>query len=207
MYMRKFMVFALAAVFACGCGTKASHRLISPLPSGIEIAALTDCTVPASFTSDDFRWMGGNLTMKVFSEDLYDAVELLQMAPGDTIFFDGENIVVENIDSKEGFISVNGGIEEGGAWLQSGDGGTYRACQWDDHSIYSELGTVELPLSEDFMIVDCGENPTDPSDTLTVGQKLYLETLEGPHRIFSPLNTRVLVEDGIITKIVRFWIP
>ena len=57
------------------------------------------------------------------------------------------------------------------------------------------------------MIVDCGENPTDPSDTLTTGQKLYLETLEGYRREFSPLNTKVVVEDGLITAILRRWIP
>ena len=74
----------LIAAIACSCGPKTAPKLLSPLPSGLEIDALTDCTVPAKFTSDDFRWMGGNLTMKVFSEDLYDAVEVLQLAPGDT---------------------------------------------------------------------------------------------------------------------------
>ena len=114
---------------------------------------------------------------------------------------------IETVEDKDGFVTVNDGLEEGGAWLQAWEGGTYRACQMDDHSLYSELGTVELPLSEDLMIVDCGENPEDPSDTLTTGQKLYLETLESWRREFYPLNTRVTVEDGIITAIIRRWIP
>ena len=205
--MKKITIMLLFAAIACSCGPKTAPKLLSPLPSGLEIDALTDCTVPAQFTSDDFRWMGGNLTMKVFSEDLYDAVEVLRMTPGDTLVFGGEKIIVETVEDEDGFLTINGGLEEGGAWLQAGDGGTYRACQMDDHSLYSELGTAELPLSEDFMIVDCGENPEDPSDTLTTGQKLYLETLESWRREFSPLNTKVVVEDGIITAIIRRWIP
>ena len=205
--MKKITIMLLFAAIVFSCGPKTAPKLLSPLPSGLEIDALTDCTVPAKFTSDDFRWMGGNLTMKVFSEDLYDAVEVLRMVPGDTLVFGGEKIIVETVEDKDGFVTVNGGLEEGGAWLQAWEGGTYRACQWDDHSLYTELGTVELPLSEDFMIVDCGENPEDPSDTLTTGQKLYLETLESWRREFYPLNTKVVVEDGIITAIIRRWIP
>ena len=205
--MKKITITLLLASLVCSCGPKTAPKLVSPLPSGLEIDALTDCAVPARFTSDDFRWMGGNLTMKVFSEDLYDAVEVLRMTPGDTLVFGGEKMVVETVEDSGGFLSINGGLEEGGAWLQAGDGGTYRACQWDDHSLYSELGTAQLSLSEDFMIVDCGENPEDPSDTLTTGQKLYLETLEGWRREFSPLNTKVVIEDGIITSIIRRWIP
>lgn len=205
--MKKIAIMLLSAAIICSCGQKTAPKLVSPLPSGLEIDALTDCTVPARFTSDDFRWMGGNLTMTVFSEDLYDAVELLNLAPGDTLIYDGGKIVVETVKDEGGLLTINDGLENGGAWLQAGDGGTYRACQWDDHSIYSELGQAHLPLSEDFMIVDCGENPTDPSDTLTTGQKLYLETLEGYRREFSPLNTKVVVEDGLITAILRRWIP
>lgn len=205
--MTKFPTMLLAALLVCSSCTNKAQKLISPLPSGLETDALKDCTVPAQFTSDDFRWMGGNLTMKVFSEDIYDAVEVSLLEPGDTLVYNGEKIVIKTIGDDGGCITVNGGLENGGAWLQAGDGGTYRAIQWDDHSVYSELGTVELPLSEDFRIIDCGEDPADPSDTLTTGQKLYLETLEGWRREFSPLNTRVLVENGIITEINRHWIP
>ena len=205
--MKKLVFSILVTALVCGCSQEKAPKTISPLPSGLDVSSLTDCTVHAAFTSDDFRWMGGNLTMKVFSEDIYDAVELQRMESGDTLIFDGEKIVVESLVNEGDVITVNGGIENGGAWLQSNDGGTYRAFQWDDHSIYSELGTAVLPLSEDFRIVDCGENPTDPSTILATGQKLYLETLEDWRRTFSPLNTRVVIEDGVITEINRCWIP
>lgn len=206
-YMKKFLIAMLAVAIVCSCGTKTAYKLVTPLPSGLEIDALTDCTVPAEFTCDDFRWMGGNLTMKVFSENLYDAVEVSLLEPGDTLLYDGEKIVVETIENDGGMVSINEGLDNGGAWLQAGDGGTFRATQFDDHSVYSELGTAELPLSENFRIIDCGTEPLDPSDTVATGQKLYLETLEGWRRDFSPLNTTVLIENGLITEIVRHWIP
>lgn len=45
---------------------ESSHKCINTLPVGISIEELTDCTVPAKFTTDDFNWMGGNLTMTVY---------------------------------------------------------------------------------------------------------------------------------------------
>ena len=205
--MKKLVFSILVTALVCGCGPEKAPKTISPLPSGLDASSLTDCTVHAAFTSDDFRWMGGNLTMKVFSEDIYDAVELQQMESGDTLIYDGEKIVVESVVNEGDVITVNGGIENGGAWLQPNDGGTYRAFQWDDHSIYTELGTVELPLSEDFKIIDCGEDPTDLTTVLITGQKQYLESLKDWRRTFSPLNTRVVIEDGVITEINRCWIP
>ena len=77
----------------------------------------------------------------------------------------------------------------------------------DGHSHYDELGKVQLALSEDFEIVDCGVNPDDPDTTITTGQKSYLEGLEDWQKEFSPLNTKVDIEDGMIRRIRRIWIP
>ena len=203
----KLIISMLAVAIVCSCGTNKANKLVSPLPSGLEIDALTDCMVPAEFTCDDFHWMGGNLTMKVFSETLYDAVEVNLLEPGDTILYEGEKIVVETIEKESSMVTVNGGLDNGGVWLQAGDGGTFRATEFNDHSVYSELGTVELPLSEDFRIIDCGTEPLDPSVTIATGQKIYLDTIEGWRREFSPLDTKVLIENGLITETVRRWIP
>ena len=62
---------AIAAMaLLCGCAQKEEHKSIAPLPAGIEVDNLQDCTVAASFTSDDFRWMGGNLRMTVYNQVL-----------------------------------------------------------------------------------------------------------------------------------------
>lgn len=183
------------------------HKLIAPLPSGLDIQDLEDCTVPAAFTSDDFRWMGGNLRMTVYSKDLYDAVEISRMQVGDTLVYTGEPMVIESIEELHGGIAINGDIDNGGCCLAGYEGGTYVTRNWDDHATYTKLGTAEVALADDFVIIDCGEFPTDPADTIRTGQKLYLESLKDSRREFFSLNTLVTIENGMITEINRRWIP
>lgn len=205
--LQSALVIALVALL-CGCAQKVEHKSIAPLPAGIEINDLHDCTVSASFNTDDFRWMGGNLRMTVYTKDLYDAVEISQMQVGDTLIYQSKPMVISKIEEADGGISINGGLEEGGCWLVGYEGGTYIARTWDDHAIYSELGKAEVALEGDFIIIDCGIEPSDPVDTIRSEQKLYLENLEDYRRDFSPLNTRVTIDgDGMITEINRHWIP
>lgn len=183
------------------------YRLITPIPSEFDVDNLKDCTIPAKFTADDFKWMGGNLRMTVYSKDLYDAVDISQMQMGDTLLYAGKPMVVETIEEVNGGLVVNGDIENGGCCLAGYEGGTYVAREWDDHPTYTELGKAEVALAEDFVIIDCGDFPTDPLDSIRTGQKLYLESLKSSHREFYPLNTLVTIENGAITEINRRWIP
>ncbi|MDO4955652.1 MAG: hypothetical protein Q4E60_01355 [Bacteroidales bacterium] len=203
--LKSLSILAMA-VLVCACKNekKQEHKCIAPLPAGIEVNNLKDCTVPAAFTPDSFNWMGGNLTMTVYNMDLYDVVDMEQMQVGDTIIYEGEAKVINTINRENG-IEINGGLEEGGCWLAPNEGGTYVARNWDDHATYTELGKAELPLAEDFVIIDCGEFPTDPNDTIRTDQKLYIEQLTRTD--FFSLNTRVTIENGVITEINRRWIP
>lgn len=85
--------------------------------------------------------------------------------------------------------------------------GTYVARIWDDHATYSELGKTEVALADNFVIIDCGDFPEEPSDTIRTGQKLYIENLKDYKKDFFQLNTRVTIENGVITEINRRWIP
>lgn len=205
--MKHLLIALVAATMLWGCSSSNGHKTIKPLPAGYSLEQLTDCTVPAVFTSDDFSVTDSTLTLTVFSENFYDAVEVQQMQAGDTLVFQDRAIVVDDIDDADGILTVNGGIEQGGAYLQPADGGTYRGLQLDDHSVYTRLGKVTLPVAANLVIVDCGEEPDVPSDTITTHSHRYLAEAKGWRRDFSELNTRVLIEHGIITQIVRHWIP
>lgn len=183
------------------------YKKIAPLPSGIDLNNLQDCTVPAVFTSDNFNWMGGNLTMTVYCQDLYDAVEVSQMQVGDTIIYDGKPMVINTIAEEQGGININGGLDEGGCCLAGNEGGTYVARNWDDHATYTKLGKAEVALAENFVIIDCGDFPDEPYDTIHTGQKLYIESMKDYKKDFFELNTRVTIENGMITEIKRHWIP
>ena len=189
------------------CTQNVTYQTVKPLAAPYEANKLQDATVPAMFSSKDFSWDNHKLSMEVFSEDLYDAVAVSQLKKGDTVFYDGKPIVVKDIEHKDKYVTINGGIEQGGAELSANQGGTYRGSQMDDHSTYTRLGKVTLPLAKDFVLIDCGENPTDPYDTVKTAQKEYLEKVPEYKRDFNMLNTRVRIEKGIIVEINRHWIP
>lgn len=205
--MKKLLVYSLFALSFCGCAHKADFQFVKPLPCSVNLSQLTDATVPAEFTTNDFNWTENKLRMTVYSEDLYDAVQISKLKTGDTIVYERKPIVIKKIENKDGFLTVNNGIEEGGANLQANQGGTYRAIQMDDHSIYTKQGQLDVPLAKDFTIIDCGEDFTDPSDTIRSSQKLYLENIKEYRRQFSCLDTKVRIENGKITNIIRRWIP
>ena len=205
--MKKLLIFVGVALCLSSCSKKMAYQMVKPLPAPYEVNKLQDATVPASFSSMDISWEIGKLSMEVFSEDLYDAVAVSQLKKGDTVVYDGKPIVVKDIERKDKYVTVNGGIEQGGADLTANQGGTYRGSEMDDHSTYTSLGKVSLPLAKDFVLIDCGENPTDPSVTIRTGQKEYLEKVPEYRRDFNILNTRVRIEKGVVVEINRHWIP
>lgn len=207
----KKSISAILLVMLAACSQVAEkpaarHSTVAPLPSGIDIESLSDAMVPARIDIDQINWDEGTISFQVFSKDLYDAVEISQLAAGDTLAFNGSGIVIDSIAREGSMVRINGGIEMGGAELIADEGGTYRGLMFDDHSTYSSLGTVTLPLAENFTLSDCGENPTDPQRTISKDIKKYLEE-DDTDKNFYCLNTTVHVENGKVTNITRRWIP
>ena len=205
-----FLLFAAATLLATACASRqvAVYHRIAPLESGLHINALNDCTVATNFSVQDFNWQKRTLTFSVYSEDLYDAVAVSQMALGDTLVYEGKPMTVKKIQKDKNGVSINGEIEEGGAWLTPNGGGTYRATIWDDHSIYTLIGKATLPLADDFILIDCGDEPTDPSDTIRTGQQEYIDQVAKQGRDnFDAINTRVTIVQGKVKEIRRHWIP
>ena len=210
--MKKILILAVAATLMCACNTRSSnkadtHKCVSPLSAGYNPDSLTDCTVPAVFTVDNFDWTASTLQFKVYSKDLYDAVDIQQLAQGDTLIYQGRTIVVDSVARQDnGYILVNGGIENDGADLVPFEGGTYRGIQPDDHAVYSLLGTATLPLANNLVMIDCGIEPNDPVDTVRTNVKEYIQKLDNRDN-FNELNTELLIQGGKITQINRHWIP
>ncbi len=185
----------------------ATHKCITPLPAGYDADSLTDCTVEAAFTITDFDWKAQTLTMNVFAKNIYDAVDVQHLQAGDTLVLDGKPLVVSKIEELEGMKVVNGGIEEGGAYLTPADGGTFVATQLDDHPVYTRIGKATLPLAPGLVFIDCGEEPLEPADTVTSQAAQHIQALDGWRKEFTELNTQVLVQGGVVTQIARHWIP
>lgn len=222
--MKKTIIMAALAIIMASCVNKENNQqsaqdgaatdqesvgktYIQPQDYGIDLNNLMDCTVEADFTVDDIDWEKGTIKLTIYGRSLYDAVDINNMKVGDSILYNNEIVVVKDTTVMGSLIDVNGGFEEGGCSFEALEGGTYMGVTADDFPLYVELGKVDVPILDDFIIEDCGVEYNDPTTTIESGQKEYLDGLEDYRREFSYLDTKVIIKGGRISKIVRIYIP
>ncbi len=199
-------------------------RRVVPLPPRADLGNLTNDTLAAAFTSDDFDWSARTLKLEVYSADRYDAAAVEGLVAGDTIVYDGNACVVDSVvvDSYEVYdieddtkfvksvsVYVNGNPDDGAQLVKSDDGAYYFTQVENGYELYTKVGTVTLPLSDDLTVSDAygNESPLDSPKTVTAGVRQYLEGLEDISREFWTINTEVMLRDGKVARIERCWIP
>lgn len=178
---------------------------VEPMASGIDLSNLTDCTVQVSFDlkQDLVSKDGGyQLTMVVCDYDRYDAAEVSQLKEGDTIVIDGQDVVITSIDRTNG-VQINGGIDEGGYELGTVDGGVLRVWNLDDAIDYHPVGSVTLPLSADFKLIDSSD--LEKGET-TVSLADFV-ALQGDAAVFARSNTQARITNGELFYVQRFYMP
>lgn len=206
---------ALGVLGLSGCGTPAGSgsisaggsepRRVEPLASTLDVSALTegDNQFTAGFRGSDARLDDDGrlvIDLTVYTYDLYDAVEITTLTPGDTLVVKGTEIPVKTVEQGDG-IAVNGGLVNGGIDLTSAGGGTFRVLLENDAPDLYEAGTITLPVAQDFVL-------TDDSDPESPGQTLYAGDLLGlGDEVFSPQATTVETAGGTVTAIHRDYMP
>lgn len=204
-----FFSFHFMMIFCCcqNSNQKPAHVFITPLPNREDMSAYINAAFPALFNVKDINFSNGTLTFTLYSEDLYDAAAIDKLQSGDTLLYNQDTLVVQKVSNANGTVIINDDIENGGACLEVHDQDSYRAVQLDNHSVYSKKEVVTLPLSPLFTIMDCGEFPTDATKIIRQNQEKYLQGLPEYRQTFTFLDTRVMVNNGQVTHIVRSWIP
>ena len=209
---------ALGVLGLSGCGTPAADsgsasaggsqgeaRRVEPLADTLDVSALAegDQQFTAGFRGSDIREDGGQLVidLTVYTYDLYDAVDISMLAAGDTLVGKGEDIPVTAVAEENGGVTVNGGLENGGVDLISAGGGAYRLQLEDDARDLYEVGTITLPVAQDFVLTD-DSDPESPGQTLYAGDLLALGD-----EVFSPQATTVETAGGMVTAIHRDYTP
>ncbi len=130
--------------------------------------------------------------MKVYEQELFDAVEVSQLKAGDTITAGGEEVKITKIEEiKTGGVAINGGYDNGGITLFPGDGGTYYQVKENDAKTYQEVGTATLPLGDKFELLD---NAKNDNKKLTAQD---MTTLKDDGTSFNVNNTTATVENGV----------
>lgn len=180
---------------------------VRPMPFVFDLANPTDATLASSFSASDINMETGEITFKAYSLDVYDAVQITMLQIGDTLLYDGREIVVENIEDKSGELYINGGLDGDGCVLTGYEGGTYVARMENDYPTYTEIGTLTLTMSESTRISDSISDPSSPKEIGYDELQSYIDGLSGSEENFTLLNTTVEISGGKVVNITRVWTP
>ena len=207
----KKILCALLALAMMLCAT-AMAETIAPQFSELNT---TDATFPAAFNRDDLK-DGVLNNVHLYSEDVYDIVDVSRMAVGDTFEAEGKTITIETIEKDEfGNIKINGGFEEDGGYTLTTEEGTngWITTGYDDFCTYTDRGTVNLELAENVTFTD---GYFLDAAALEAGQKPLIVTgieavtkaiMESENDSFHEFNTEVVIENGKVVDIARCYNP
>lgn len=179
---------------------------VYPLPD-TTMENLTDATLSISLEEGDaYVDDTGKMQMKVkiYTYDLYDAIDITQLKVGDTIVRHTDEVTVTSVERGEsGFLCINGGLENGGFELAAGGGGIFYEIGFNDAKNWYELGEATIRVSVDFVGHDSadperGEVVIYPGDFLVGAVADY---------DFTPYNTTIRVEAGQIVEMTRVFVP
>ena len=146
---------------------------------------------------------------QLYTEDIYDIVDVSKMAVGDTFEAEGKTITVETIERDEfGHINLNGGMDaEGGYTLTSEDDTNgWTTLIWDDFCTYTERGTLDLTLAENVTLNDSWDIDGE-AVTATGIEAVTKAIMESANDSFYEHNTELVIEDGKVTEINRHYVP
>ncbi|MCD8336085.1 MAG: hypothetical protein LUD18_02215 [Lachnospiraceae bacterium] len=210
----KNTVFALLGMLLLSCSMTAqgaeNTSSVMPLPAGVDTEALEEggsAVFAAEFTIADFYLSEDGtpgVRMDVYEKELFDLVDISLLEEGDTILLGGDSIVVETLErDAEGAVIINGGLEaDGGYVLRTDEDTVYYEADADGNPKYQKVGEVSLALDGNFILVDYTEND-DGAAEYTWDDISDYEQAEIRELSFSPDDTEVTVENGLVTNITR----
>ena len=215
--MKKTLSIILTLILSvglfAGCNSQTGKeennvKVINPLPETLNVNALDNCTVAVSLEKgdayvDDNGKMVMNLT--VYSYELYDMVDIASLKENDVIVRRNEEVTITEVEhTASGLVRINGGEENGGFDLVSNDNTVYYESGMNDIKAYYELGKITLPVSVDFRYIDESE-PEKEAKTYYPGD--FLTDYAGLEYNFTPNNTTVVIEDGVIIRMNKVYMP
>ena len=220
--MKKFLTLLFLLCLLTGCTdspgpapttaavtetTVPALRIVTPLPVTIDMNDLTNCTLAISLEEggayvDDNGYMQMDVT--VYTYDRYDQVDISRLQPGDTILLRRQEVLIETLEeSPYGTLMINGGLDVGGYELIGKDTVYFETGYSDVKSWYS-LGTATLRVSPDFTYTN-RSNPDAPATVFFPGDFLYTDSGIDYH--FTPHNTTITIQDGLIISMERIYTP
>lgn len=210
------LLIAILGLLLSGCGASqvdaepsseaAAPVTVSPLPAGVGLDNLKDCTVAVSLEAGDiFRNDDGAVQLRVTVYtywDRYDPVDIAGLKVGDELMIDGNTVPVHSLEEEKGDIRINGGYEQDGYTLRTDDDGVYYAVSANDMHIWKPVGTTVLPVADSFVYNDRAD--LSGAETAYSAEDFLAGALD---HSFSPQNTALRLENGAAVELTRFYTP
>lgn len=179
-----------------------------PLPMTIQLENLDDCTIAVALSEGSiFQDHDGTLQIlaAVYAYDLYDAVALSQLKTGDTIVIRSMKIAITSLEySSYGNLLINGGLDGGGYELCTDENTVFYETGYSDVKAWQKVGVVTLTVSPDFVYTDS----SDPDGEIVLRHYDDLLTSDnGIDYYFTPQNTTLVIENGMVTAMNRVYTP
>lgn len=230
-----FTVLLALGITMAGCGTpgstagsaaasttsttssEAQKTEVQPMKGVLLSDPLSDGTYHISFESDKV-WVGERRNTindaVVYDYDRYTAPEIEALSEGDTIatHLNGTEeitaLTVESIERENNYVTINGGIEEGGIDLCKEDD-HYRTLTWDDFPVYHEVGVAkQLVMADDIELSD-GAADFEADPVIVKGDRAVCDAMSNEEDGYgwNAGNTTVTIQNGEMTHADRIWVP
>ena len=226
-------ILAVGILAGCGSSNSTAGSAASAPASGVESSAAsseaageTGDVLPIDagdlneiktgsykFAASITKVADGQATLSVYGYDSYlpEDIDALQEGSVLRIHDQGDTTVTKltvtsiDRDADNGTVTINGGIEAGGVELTL-DHDVYRTVTFDDYPVYYMMGELVLPVDDSVTLSDSSASvdavPVETSGTIEVG-KAVSEDKDN----WTPYNTTVFTKDGVVSNILRIWVP
>lgn len=197
--------------------SEAQKTEVQPMQGVLLSEPLPDGTYHISFESDKV-WVGERKNTindaVVYDYDRYTAPEIEALREGDTIatHLNGTEeitaLTVESIERENNYVTINGGIEEGGIDLCKEDD-YYRTLTWDDFPVYYEVGVAkQLVMADDIELSD-GAADFEADPVIVKGDRAVCDAMSNEEDGYgwNAGNTTVTIQNGEMTHVDRIWVP
>lgn len=197
--------------------SEAQKTEVQPMQGVLLSEPLPDGTYHISFESDKV-WVGERKNtindVVVYDYDRYTAPEIEALREGDTIatHLNGTEeitaLTVESIERENDYVTINGGIEEGGIDLCKEDD-YYRTLTWDDFPVYYEVGVAkQLVMADDIELSD-GAADFEADPVIVKGDRAVCDAMSNEEDGYgwNAGNTTVTIQNGEMTHVDRIWVP
>lgn len=197
--------------------SEAQKTEVQPMQGVLLSDPLPDGTYHISFESDKV-WVGERKNTindaVVYDYDRYTAPEIEALSEGDTIatHLNGTEeitaLTVESVERENNYVTINGGIEEGGIDLCKEDD-HYRTLTWDDFPVYYEVGVAkQLVMADDIELSD-GAADFEADPVIVKGDRAVCDAMSNEEDGYgwNAGNTTVTIQNGEMTHADRIWVP